>query len=122
MADSSKLRARLETVVRDFLAEEGLLATPGQEQQSLFAALEETAVEIGDAVGREVLQQQLAAQPGANCHCPTCGDEGQRKRERQRLIETRRGRVDVTEIECYCRRCRRSFFPSVQGAGPGAGL
>jgi hypothetical protein len=122
MADSSKLRARLETVVRDFLAEEGLSATPGQGQESLFAALEETAVEIGDAVGREVLREQLAAQPEAACRCPTCGDEGQRKRERQRLIETRRGRVDVTEIEGYCRRCRRSFFPSVQGVGPGTGL
>lgn len=123
MADYSKLRSRLAAVAREFLAEEGLLgggAPAGS--QSLFAALEDAAVEVGDAVTREVLQQELAAQPEADCHCPTCGAAGLRKKERRRSIATRRGLVDVAEIECYCRRCRRSFFPSVQGAGTGPGL
>jgi hypothetical protein len=122
MADHNKLRSRLEAVVRDFLAEEGLLASPGQGTQSLFATLEDAAVEVGDSITREVLQQQLAAQPEVDGHCPTCGEAGLRKQERQRSIQTRRGSVDVAEVECYCRRCRRSFFPSVPGAGTGAGL
>jgi hypothetical protein len=122
MADHTQLRSRLEAMVREFLAEEGLLAAPGQGAPSLFETLEDTAVEVGDAFTREVLQQQLAAQLEVDCHCPTCGGAGLRKRERQRSIQTRRGPVDVAEVECYCRRCRRSFFPSVPGAGTGAGL
>ena len=122
MAMSSKLRSRLEAVVREFLAEEGLLGLPGPGTQSLFAALEDSAVELGDAFTQEVLKQQLAAPPEVDGHCPTCGEAGLRKKERQRSIQTRRGPVDVTEVECYCRRCRRSFFPSVPGVGTGAGL
>lgn len=122
MAVHDKLRVRLAAVVREFLVEEGLLREPGQAEQSLFATLEDAAMEVGDAVTREVLQQQLAAQPEAGCHCPTCGEAGLRKKERQRSIATRRGPVEVAEVECYCRRCRRSFFPSVPGAGPGPGL
>lgn len=119
---SNELRSRVAAVVREFLAEEGLLAAPVPGGQCLFAALEDSAVEIGDAFTQEVLKQELAAQPQAPCHCPTCGEAGLRKKERLRSIETRRGPVDVPEIECYCRRCRRSFFPSVPGAGAGAGL
>lgn len=119
MAFSSKSQSRLESAVREFLAE-GLLAGPERDERSLFERLEDAAVAVGDAVTREVLQQELAAQPEADCHCPTCGEAGLRKKERLRSIQTRRGLVDVTEIECYCRRCRRSFFPSVQGAGTGA--
>lgn len=122
MADHSKLRVRLAAVVREFLAEEGLLAAAGQGAPSRFEALEDAAVEVGDALTREVLQQELAAQPEVDCHCPTCGEAGLRKKERQRSILTRRGPVPVTEVECYCRRCRRSFFPSVPGVGTGAGL
>lgn len=122
MAEHDKLRSRLAAVVREFLAEEGLLAAPGEGPQALFETLEDAAVEVGDAFTRELLQQQLAAQAEVDCHCPTCGAAGLRKQERQRSIATRRGPVDVAEVECYCRRCRRSFFPSVQGAGTGAGL
>lgn len=122
MAVHDKLRALLAAVVREYLAEEGLLQGPVQGEESLFARLEDAAVEVGDAVTREVLQQELAAQPEANCHCPTCGAAGLRKKERQRSIATRRGLLEVAEVECYCRRCRRSFFPSVQGVRPGPEL
>lgn len=121
MADYGKLRVRLESVVREFLAEEPSGGLDGGEG-SLFETLEQAAVQVGDALACQVLQQELAAQPPAQGCCPQCGREGLRKRERKRTIQTRRGPVDLTEIECYCRPCRRSFFPSVQGAGAGAGL
>ena len=120
MAFTKRSQSRLVELARDVLAEEELLAAAGSGGQSLFAALEDAAVKVGDAFTREVLKQQLAAQPQADCHCPTCGEAGLRKKERQRSIQTRRGLVDVTEVECYCPGCRRAFFPSVQGAGPGA--
>ncbi len=119
MAFKKQVQSRLVELARDVLAEERLLAASDPGGQSLFAALEDAAVEIGDALTRELLQQELAAQPEAACQCPTCGEAGLQKQERQRSIQTRRGLVDVTEIECYCRRCRRSFFPSVQSVGTG---
>ena len=120
MAFKKQVQSRLVELARDILAEEEPLASARPGEQSLFEALEDAAVAIGDAFTREVLKQKLAAQSEADCHCPTCGEAGLRKQERQRSIQTRRGLVDVTEIECYCRRCRRSFFPSVQGVGSGA--
>lgn len=122
MADLNQLRSRLRVVVREFLAEEGLLRSQVPPEECLFGALEELAVEVGDAVTREVLEQELATPVATDCHCPRCGREGLRKGERQRSLQTRRGRVDLTEVECYCRHCRRSFFPSVASAGAGAGL
>lgn len=119
MAFKKQIQSSLVELARDVLGEEEFLSAPAPEGRSLFETLEDAAVSIGDAVAREVLKQQLAAQPEADCHCPTCHEAGLRKRERRRSIQTRRGPVEVTEIECYCRRCRRSFFPSVQGVGPG---
>jgi len=122
MADLNQLRSRLRVVVREFLAEEGLLRSQVGPEQCLFGALEEMAVEVGDALTREVLEQELATPVSTDCHCPQCGQEGLRKGERQRSIQTRRGPVDVTEVECYCRPCRRSFFPSVPSPGAGCGV
>jgi hypothetical protein len=113
MAFKKQVESRLVELAREMVAEEELLCASGSGGQSLFEALEDAAVKIGDAVTREVLRQKLAAQPQADGHCPQCGEAGLRKKERQRSIQTRRGPVDVTEVECYCRRCRRSFFPSV---------
>ena len=120
MADINKLRERVRSAVREYLAEEGL-ASP-REGVAVFTVLEDAAVEVGDAVTREVLEEELSHCSESDCHCPECGTLGLRKGERRRSIETRRGPVDVTEIECYCRRCRRSFFPSVPRLGSGAGL
>lgn len=122
MADINELQARLRVVVQQFLVEEGLLTKGEPGKVALFSALEETAVSVGDTVMREVLAEELAAQPAAEEPCPTCGAAGLRKQERQRSLQTRRGPVDVTETEHYCRRCRRSFFPSVPGAGIGRGV
>lgn len=122
MARIDQLRERLAAVVREFLAEEGLAPGHSQQGKTLFSTLEETAVEVGDAVTREVLREELAAcDPPDRC-CPECGHAGLHKRERKRTIETRRGPVEVIEEERYCPACRRAFFPSEQGAGAGRRL
>ncbi len=117
MADLNELRSRLSAVVREFLAEDGLLRGRSEQGESLFSALEDAAVQVGDAVTREVLEQELAACEEPDTQCPSCGTAGLRKGERRRPIQTRRGRVEVAEVECYCRRCRRSFFPQSKALG-----
>jgi hypothetical protein len=56
-------------------------------------------------------------------HCPRCGFEGKRIKQRERRLQSRRGLdVPLSEQECYCPGCRRAFFPSVQSSGSGRGL
>ena len=126
MAISSKeFEDRLRLVVREavqkFVAEEGL---PEEEQgEALFTSIETLALAAGDAVSLEVFEQQLAVSEQGSIVCPDCGREGQRAKQRERCIQTRRGlEVPLSEAECYCPGCRRAFFPSVQTSGPGRGL
>jgi hypothetical protein len=84
-----------------------------------LSRIEEEAVAVGDAIGREVMQsllrRQAAQVPRASLRCPDCGGPCQRGDEdvgQKRL--TRRGEVEWSEPEYYCPKCRRSFFP---GAG-----
>jgi hypothetical protein len=105
-----------------FLAEEGLRPVQPQQGKVLFSMLEETAVEVGDAVTQEVLREELAAcDPPGRC-CPECGHAGLHKTERPRVIQTRRGPVEVREEERFCPACRRAFFPLIQSVGAGRGL
>jgi hypothetical protein len=122
MATIEELRQRVEEFARELIAREGLSADkPGV---ALWTVWEEAACDLGDAFAREILHQQvLRTAPAEQPHwCPECGAAGLWKKQRKRTIQTRRGVVPITEPECYCKRCRRSFFPSVGGTRSGGGL
>ncbi len=92
-------------------------------EEALVTIIEEVAVAVGDEVARKIMQRKLAADPACTeARCPDCGAPGLRKGSRRREILTRRGLVELDEPECYCRTCRRSFFPSVARAGAGRGV
>lgn len=94
-----------------------------QEGEARFTTIEALALAAGDAVSLEVFEQQLAESGMGPPHCPRCGSEGQRMKQRERTVQTRRGlEVPLREQECYCPGCRRAFFPSVQNSGAGRGL
>lgn len=94
-----------------------------QEGEARFTTIEALALAAGDAVSLEVFEQQLAESGMGPPHCPRCGFEGQRMKQRERTVQTRRGlEVPLREQECYCPGCRRAFFPSVQNSGAGRGL
>jgi hypothetical protein len=125
MATIEQFQGRLRLAVREALQKvlaEGELpeATEGDAR---FTTIETLALAAGDAVSLEVFEQQLAESGMGPPHCPHCGFEGQRAKQRQRTVQTRRGlEVPLSEQECYCPGCRRAFFPSVQSSGPGRGL
>lgn len=82
-----------------------------------FDAIENQAVEIGDAVMTE-LAKQLAAdapQPDGEDLCPKCGKQSRYDGNRPRELITRRGPVEVMEPKYYCPACRQNFFPSGSG-------
>jgi len=125
MATTKQFQERLRLAVRaalqKFLAEGDL---PGAEEgEARFTTIETLALAAGDAVSLEVFEQQLAESGMGPPHCPRCGFEGQRMKQRERTVQTRRGlEVPLREQECYCPGCRRAFFPSLPGAGAGREL
>lgn len=125
MATMEQFQERLRLAVREALQKvlaEGELpeATEGDAK---FTTIETLALAAGDAISLEVFEQQLAESGMGPPHCPHCGFAGQRVKQRQRTVQTRRGLdVPLNEQECYCPGCRRAFFPSVQSSGTGHGL
>jgi hypothetical protein len=116
MASSLELGRRIDEFVRQLEEEFGELP---ESEEPLITRIEDGAVEIGDAVMARAMECKLAsraADRGPEC-CPTCGRPGRRKGNRRRRLQTRRGEVDIAEVEYYCSGCRKSFFPAVQTAG-----
>ena len=122
MATMEQFQERLRRAVRESLQKclaEGDLPE-AQEGEAGFTTIETLALAAGDAVSLEVFEQQLAESGMGPPHCPHCGFEGKRTKQRDRTLQTRRGlEVPVSEQECYCPGCRRAFFPSVQSSGAG---
>lgn len=115
-AFQARFREAMRGAVRKFLEEEEL--PDAAEGEALFTVIEDLALNAGDAVSLEVFEQQLEQLPAEAATCPHCAAEGQRVRRRDRTLTTRRGLdVPLAEQECYCPRCRRAFFPSVQDTG-----
>ena len=125
MATIEQFQGRLRRAVREALQKvlaEGDL--PEAEQgEARFTTIETLALAAGDAVSLEVFEQQLAESGVGPAHCPHCGFEGKRTKQRERTVQTRRGLdVPLREHEWYCPGCRRAFFPSSQGSRAGRGL
>jgi hypothetical protein len=125
MATIEEFQERLRLAVREALQKclaGGDLPEP-VEGEALFTTIETLALAAGDAVSLEVFEQQLAESGMGPPHCPRCGFEGQRVKQRERTMQTRRGLdVPLSEPECYCPGCRRAFFPSGQSSRSGRGL
>ena len=125
MATIEQFQERVRRAVHEALQKiltEGDL--PEAEQgEAQFTTIERLALAAGDAVSLEVFEQQLAESGLGPPHCPRCGFEGQRVRQRDRTLQTRRGlEVPLREQECYCPGCRRAFFPTLPNSGSGRGL
>jgi hypothetical protein len=125
MATIEQFQERVRRAVREAvgrcLAEGDLPEAP--EGEARFTTIETLALAAGDAVSLEVFELQLAESGMGPPHCPHCGFEGNRIKQRQRTVQTRRGlEVPLEEPECYCPGCRRAFFPSLPSAGAGRGL
>jgi hypothetical protein len=113
---SSSLRSLIadvaEKVVSEVYGEAPLLGT-------LFGEIEETGVQVGDAVACAVMQRALERQasktPITTCRC---GELLENPTLEPHLLTTRRGEVGWNEPVGSCRPCRRAFFPSEPSVGP----
>jgi hypothetical protein len=109
---------RLRVLVKEYAGAESPPAVPAG--QCLATALEDAAMAVGDQIAREILRVRYEACPEEQAACPGCGKPGLKKGHRKRRLATRRGEVEFDEPEFYCKKCRRSFFPSVGGVGAGS--
>lgn len=111
MATTNLIRERITAFARELSEELGEV----DESKGVcwLDALENQAVEIGDAVHAELVKQRSTSRPaGEESVCPECGKLGRYKGLRERELIGRRGPVAISEPEYYCPACRRAFFPA----------
>lgn len=112
--EMERLTARLAELMVEQQRAEGVFETTPH-----FSVLEEAGHAMGQRVSRAIQEQSVretVAQSMATGSCPTCHLECPLE-QKQRTLQGREGPVEVLETCGYCRRCRRSFFPSTHGDG-----
>jgi len=111
MAISSAFRRRIESMALQLCDEAG--EVDESEGDCWLDAVENQAIEIGDALAAEIVKQQSANRPPTEeAKCPECGQAGRCQGARERELITRRGPTTIVEPEYYCPACRRAFFPA----------
>lgn len=111
MATTKEIRERIEAFARQLCEELGEV----DESQGVcwLDAIENQAVQIGDAVTVELVKQKSVNHPiPGESVCPQCGKDGQYKGARRRELLSRRGPVTLSEPEYFCPCCRKAFFPT----------
>lgn len=90
-----------------------------------LATMEDLAVSMQEALLKgmcEALTRRQANQLPETQPCPECGSECAVEQPdpasdaQWRPLRLRGGSFQLAEPRCYCRPCRRSFFPSADGA------
>ena len=113
MATTNRMTERIEVFARQLCEELGEV----DESKGIcwLDAIENQALEIGDAVTAELVKQKSSHHPSQDeAVCPQCGKLGQYQGPRARELLTRRGPVTIAEPEYYCPCCRKAFFPADQ--------
>lgn len=84
-----------------------------------YDRIESAAHEVGTELSRRVQAQRagdLAAGHPVETKCPDCRGPCS-VTTRSRRVTSIDGPLDLTEAVATCTACRRSFFPSAEGAG-----
>ena len=79
-----------------------------------YDQIEIPAHEVGQRLSQMVQANRtgdVAAEQRAECDCPGCGRSCPVELSK-REVQSMDGPVGLIETSAYCRRCRRSFFPS----------
>jgi hypothetical protein len=111
MATTDELKQRIAAFARELAAEMG--EVDDSEALSWLDAIESQAIEISDAVHRELVEQRAVPSAAAaeESTCPECGKQGRYRGQRKRELIGRRGPIHLTEPEYFCPCCRKAFFP-----------
>ena len=117
-----ELRPYVEGVAKNLV--EKLYGSHGPAWGTKLTEIEDVLLEIREVLTEKMLDLTLAQQAAAADQrrepyrsCPGCQQPLPCNDTNPRLLQTRAGEAQWAEPEGYCDRCRRAFFPSVQGPG-----
>ena len=114
MTTSDGIRERIEAFARQLSEELG--EVDDSNSLSWLDAVEDQAIQIGDAVSAALVEQKASVRPVEDeSICPQCSKQGRYQGTRQRELVTRRGPAMISEPEYFCPCCRKAFFPDDQG-------
>ena len=116
MAISAKNRARVEELATELFELLGGRYKPDGKSKT-FDEIELETTELGDLITSLAIQNSVAEQMlEENCaRCPKCDRLGKKldpDDDEAMVLQTARGEVEWMTEGYFCRRCRRSFFPS----------
>jgi hypothetical protein len=123
-AAADPVRPYLEGVAKSLV--DRLYGANGPAWGTRLSALEDTIKAVRQVLSEKMLDEALqrqantvAERPADFRCCPQCGREVDRDPDRDdfRIHQTDVGEAQWREPATYCRRCRRSFFPSDQEPG-----
>jgi hypothetical protein len=124
-AAADPVRPYLEGVAKSLV--DRLYGGDGPAWGTKLTEIENTITAIRQVLSEKMLDEALQRQantasqrPASFRCCPKCGKEVEEKFKENadpRLLQTPVGEAEWHEPEMYCRKCRRSFFPSDQEPG-----
>jgi hypothetical protein len=120
MAITNELRGRISELARELRKD--LWGSKGYPAWGTkFVEIEEKTADVGDALACAMLTQSLQEQAEQHghtaCKCSGCGEPIPLEEIAGRLLDAKRGEAAWQESYGRCKRCRKSFFPSVASFG-----
>jgi hypothetical protein len=104
----ARLLAKAEKLIDEYLAWEASHPKPD------LTEIEDIALELRKALGREIAQMAIEEQeerlPVPGPSCPKCGKEMRYKGDKEIDVESRAGALQIERGYYYCPECKESFF------------
>lgn len=114
MPETSKRSTELFQELVQALVDEGMDSGEFDIDSMRYAQMEMMGHLLGKDLSRQV-QAELAARQGERMPerfaCPRCGREC-RAETKPKPLTSLDGEVELSETRCFCKKCRKSFFPS----------
>lgn len=115
-----QVRPYLEGVAKNLV--DRLYGPNGPAWGTKLTELEDVVVAVREALSEKMLAQALERQveverPADYQCCSGCGGPVEGRDPEPRILQTRGGEAIWSEPHEHCRKCRQSFFPSVQESG-----
>lgn len=101
---------------------EVMFGADGMPWGTKFSQLEQRALQLGQALSRQIMRRCVAQQAATEVPepleaCPSCGGLLKAGESEPRVMTSGAGEVAWCEPQRLCLKCRKSFFPSVEGTG-----
>jgi hypothetical protein len=119
------VRPYIEGVAKSLV--DRLYGAEGPAWGTKLSEIEDTILAIRQVLSEKMLDDALQRQantaeqrPADFQCCPKCGKQVQKEPDKgggPRVLQTKAGEAQWQEPVTYCRKCRRSFFPSDQEPG-----